>query len=72
MTKQTPEKFAKNVLWQLAGIRAELDQLLSARVIELSDSTGVAPTQVRQTMSAQISAVRKFLYEEMVDEADLR
>jgi len=71
MTKRTPEKFAKNVLWQLAGIRAELDQLLGARVIDIATTTGVQPTQVRKTMYAQISENRKRLYEEMVDEADL-
>ena len=47
MTKNTPEKFAKKVLWELAGIRADLDQLLSGRVLEISRITGVPPEQVQ-------------------------
>ena len=72
MTKQTPEQFAKNVFWQLAGIRADIDQLLSARVLEISAATRVAPKEVRKAMAAKILKAQKKLFAEMVESADLR
>ena len=71
MTKQTPERFAKNVLWQLAGIRAALDLLQGRYVLEIASATNTPPKLVRKKMANEMAKVQKKLFSEMAASSHL-
>jgi len=69
--KNTPEKFAKKVLSELAGIRADLDILLSGRVLEISRLTGVPPEQVQASVASQILEQQQQRFSKMIADCDM-
>jgi len=71
MTKQTPERFAKTMLWQLAGIRAAIDQLQSNQIAQTSILTGVPPIRIRKVVAAEILRAQKKLFAEMAESSEL-
>lgn len=66
MTKKTPERFAKNVLWQLAGIRAAIDQLRDRYCIEVAAATGVSPKRVAKQMADAHKKLQKKIFSDLV------
>jgi len=66
MTRKTPEKFARSVLWQLAGLRAAVDQLRDGYCIEIAAATRVPPKRVARQLEASHKKLHKKLYAEFV------
>jgi hypothetical protein len=71
MTKRTPEKFAKNVLWQLAGIRAAIDQLRDRYCLEIATATGTSPKRVAKQMAKAHKKLQKKLFMDLVASSQL-
>ena len=71
MTKKTPERFAKNVLWQLAGIRAAIDQLRDRHCIEIASKTGASPKQVAKQMADAHKKLQKKIFADLVASSQL-
>ena len=71
MTKQTPERFAKNVLWQLANVQAGVDQLINLKALELSKLTGTSPRQIGADLKRQRIVLQKKIYAALLHESHL-
>jgi hypothetical protein len=71
MTRQTPEKFAKMVLWQLAGIRAEQQQLRMYLLHKLAEETGLQQADAIRTWEGIHDELRLQIYHESLKATDI-
>ena len=66
MKKDTPELFAKTMLWALADVRAGLDQLLPFAAGQISMMTKTDLKQVKIDMEKDQAENRRKIYRRMV------
>jgi len=71
MPKPNPDKFAKNVLWQLAGIRAAINQLQGPQVLHLVAISGQSVEKVQKQMLAEQKKIQRVIYDEMAKSSGL-
>jgi hypothetical protein len=71
MRKDTPESFAKVMLWALADVRAGLDQLLPFAATQIAMMTKTDLKQVKINMEKDQAANRRKIYRRMVVGAGL-
>ncbi len=66
MTKETPERFAKNVLWALAGNRAALDQLRDHMVANVAAVTGESQESIAERLMQEHKKLQRKLFDDLV------
>lgn len=71
MKKNTPESFAKAVLWSLADIRAHLAQLQGFAATQISMLTNTDIEKVREGMAKEHSKDRQLIYRRLAVGAGL-
>jgi hypothetical protein len=68
MTKQTPERLAKALLHEIAGVRSVLEQLRTELCFQVAIREDEKPEEVARRFSAKSKAAQKKHYEELCRE----
>lgn len=71
MTKRTPEKFAKMVLWQLSGIRAEQAQMRHQYFGQLAALGNISEKELAEKWKAQHHDLQMKIYLEAIKETEI-